>query len=349
MGKTTGIEIDRLFSHAERNQLCVRPSDNRTLELVRRRVKKGEVERVARGLYARTKHWSSLSPEQRAISIVRSMQEAHPDWTFCAESAAVLYGLPVACEDLDCVHIAVSQPNLAKGAEGVLRHVVDVDDPGMVRGVRVTSFERTVFDCTRNASFARALAVADAALRLSGRRASDFVQAFSRFESPRSQSWRSVRAMCHADARSESAGESIARAGMIELGFCVPDLQVALPDPVDRGKMYRLDFVWPVPGGGFVFGEFDGRTKYENPHMMGGRTALRVLVDEQHRESRLSLYGAPIVRLSYRDVVDFDRLQSILTRYRIPRDKSVAALERRMVRLRRPSVLHFAMIPFSEE
>ena len=39
--------------------------------------------------------------------------------------------------------------------------------------------------------------------------------------------------------------------------------------------------------GSRVIGEFDGMPKYEDAALRGGRTPMRVLADEQHREAQL--------------------------------------------------------------
>ena len=91
-----------------------------------------------------------------------------------------------------------------------------------------------------------------------------------------------------------------------------------MDDPLERRRRYRADFLWTLPDGSQVIGEFDGREKYVNPEMTGGRDVVDVLADERLRESRISACGAPIMRFSYRDVCDrrfFDRL---LRTFRIP-------------------------------
>lgn len=342
--RTAQRDLDKVFRDAERKRLCAVPVDTRTYRLLSRRVVRKEVVRVARGVYARSAYWERLSSEQRHVHLLRTLQMQHPTWVFCFESAGMLYGLPVSRDRLDVVHVAVSRESRMWNTGVVVRHVIEDRAIVVVDGVRTTRFDRTVFDCMRSASFERALAIADAALRVSGRKSSDFVFQFEAFGKKLEGAWRAVRVMRYADPCSESAGESIARAAMIKLGFCLPLLQVSLRDPIDSGKRYRLDFVWPLPDGGFVFGEFDGMGKYEDARMLGGRSGVRALADEKHREARLSLYGAPIVRLSYRDVTDPERLRRILDGYRIPRSDDVARIEQRFEERRSRSSLLFTVV-----
>ena len=62
---------------------------------------------------------------------------------------------------------------------------------------------------------------------------------------------RAAAALDLADARSESAGESLSRIGMHLLGYALPELQQEFA--ID-GRVYRGDFSWPG-----LIGEFDGR------------------------------------------------------------------------------------------
>lgn len=155
--------------------------------------------------------------------------------------------------------------------------------------------------------------------------------------------------MRYADARSESGGESIARAAMIRQGFALPELQVALPQPLNPRRTYRVDFLWTRLDGSKVIGEFDGMQKYEDKALRGGRSSLRVLADEQHREAQLTLYGMPIVRFSYKDVANTGRFVELLNRYGIPRSDEAARAERRLAHSRSASAQMFSVLSLSDE
>lgn len=279
------------------------------------------------------------------LHIMRAMQDLHPDWAFCCESAAVAFGLPVSYEGLDVVHVATSRGNRNAASKDVRWHVVDDDEFAVVLGLRVTSLTRTVFDCMRKAEFPQALAMADGALRMSGVSSSSFVFRFKCIGGSCAGKTHAIRTMCYADARSESGGESIARAAMIRHGFALPDLQVAFPRPFDRGRFYRVDFLWTRWDGSRVIGEFDGMQKYEDKKMLGGRSPMRALADEQHREAQLTLYGMPIVRFSRKDVENASRFVGLLDQYGIPRSEEAARIERRLTRARSTSGHVFAVCP----
>lgn len=277
------------------------------------------------------------------MHVLRTMQSLHPDWVFCHESAAVAFGLPVSYGLLGCVHVATSRSIRNASSNSVRWHVVADDEVAVSNGLRVTSLLRTVFDCMRTADFGQALAIGDGALRLSGMHPSSFIAGFERIAATHPGAAHAVRTMLYADARSESGGESIARATMIRQGFALPELQVSFPRPLDAGRTFRVDFLWTRLDGSQVIGELDGMQKYEDKSMLGGRSPLRALVEERHRESELSLYGKPIVRFSYEDVSNEDRFMGLLKRYGIPQSDEVARAERRMARSRSKSAQVFAV------
>lgn len=101
---------------------------------------------------------------------MRALQELHPNWVFCHESAALAFGLPVPFERIDAVHVVTSQSNRNASSGTIRWHIVRDDEFTTVQGLRVTSITRTVYDCMRTAHFKQALAVADGALRLTGER-----------------------------------------------------------------------------------------------------------------------------------------------------------------------------------
>lgn len=332
--KTNDTELIRLFQQAEHGRTCLTPPNQRLREALRRRVERGEVIRPARGMYARAPYWNALTRPQQTLCILRTLQSQHPTWTFCHESAAVVFGLPVSYRRLDSVCVATSRANRNPRSGSIRWHIVEGDEPVTVQGLRVTSLQRTAFDCMRTVDFGQALAIADGALRVSGCSASSFISHFRRIGGSHTGKAHAMRTMRYADALSESGGESIARAAMIQQGFALPELQVAFPQPLHRGRTYRVDFLWTRLDGSKVIGEFDGMQKYEDETMLKGRSMLRSLVDERHREAQLTLYGMPIVRLSYNDVVHANRFTKLLRQYGIPQSDEVARFVRRAARSR---------------
>lgn len=118
---------------------------------------------------------------------------------------------------------------------------------------------------------------------------------------------------------------------MIMLGFAVPDLQVECRDPMNPSKVIRVDFYWVLDDGTIIIGELDGRQKYIDPTMTKGKNLIEVLTDERLRESRLSVFGARIVRFSYSDVLDTAYFARLLERYGVPRNTSGPFVSRTMI------------------
>ena len=133
--------------------------------------------------------------------------------------------------------------------------------------------------------------------------------------------------LSHADPRSESGGESLARALMIEFGFRLPELQVTVRSTLGDGHVYRPDFMWRLSSG-IVYGEFDGREKYVDPAMTHGASAASVMADERLRESRLSATGR-VMRFCYADLRSPARLARLLDAFGIPRDRRPVSLDLR--------------------
>ena len=230
-------------------------------------------------LYARTSYWNGLPRRSREEHILRGLAALHPDWTFCSASAALLHGLPVSYRQLKSAHIL--DPASHTSCAGVTRHRQrsTQPSPARARGVRVTPLTDTIVDCLLALNFTAQ----------------------------------------HADARSESGGESMARAVMIENGFMPPELQVPIENPDRPGWPWRTDFYWLLPDGTTVAGELDGGEKYVNPNMTHGRDALQVLRDERIRESQLALAVDRVMRFTFADVIDERRLVALLERFGIPR------------------------------
>lgn len=182
----------------------------------------------------------------------------------------------------------------------------------MEDGVRVTPLVQTAVDCGRLLPFAEALAVMDALLRaLDVERAmlDGFIDALGR--GCRGVS-RARKAAAWADERSESGGESIARAIMIEAGIVPSDLQATFIDPVDPWRRPRVDYLFMLRGGTLVAGELDGMAKYSEERYLKGKSPLDALMRERQRESHLTLLHLSVIRFTMRDVWTPGRLVAML-------------------------------------
>ncbi|MGG1909521.1 hypothetical protein AB1285_21355 [Microbacterium sp. NRRL B-14842] len=157
-------------------------------------------------------------------------------------------------------------------------------------GIRCTSLARTVVDLARTAAPEAALAVADAALALVGGDPWEFddtaAQALltdlaDRVRRPRLRGHRagpSDRGPGRR-ARAASAGERDAGTGSISSASAGPRLQVPVDGP--RGGRFWMDIAVDQSR---TFVECDGRDKYLDEGLRGGRPVSQVVLDEKIRE-----------------------------------------------------------------
>lgn len=306
------------FEEAEAAGTCLAPRTALEAQRLRHALRLGKIISPFPQVFARATYWDERKESERHLHIVRALAQLHPDWVFCDVSAAMLYGLSVSRTLLNAVHIVTSPQAHSRSSGRLVRHVIGPEEIVDLGGVRVTSLERTAFDVVRRADFRSGLAVCDSALRVSRMRQRDLIASFAR-KNPHLEHKSKACAIAQlADGRAESGGESIARAVMLELGVMPPDLQVPVRDPVDGRTTYRADFGWMISNGVQVLGELDGREKYRNPEMTGGREAVDVLADERLRESHVSGTGSKILRFSYADVMNAGRFLHLLQTFGVP-------------------------------
>lgn len=313
-----GTELAVLLDEAQHDERCLAANSRRLDKALAVRAHHGELVCPHPRLYARAEHWERLRPDERARWVLRSLHDLHPDWVFCGPSAAALQGLSVSWGLLRTVHVAV----LPKGYVGhgiVVRHPMSGIEPAYADGVPVTPLLRTTFDCARWLSFREGLAVADSALRAGCIPQEELVEYVDRMRGGYHGIEQARMTAAHADGRSESGGESKARAAMWELGFATPDLQVEVPNPFSGSGVYRVDFRWGLPDGTEVYGEHDGGEKYVNPQMNGG-SMLTALRDERAREALLTVTHASVVRFSPADVANTAFFDWLLRLYGVPKD-----------------------------
>lgn len=317
--KAFEIALQSGFDLAERNGSLLIPETRSQVDACRLRCDMGVVTEPQWGMFARASYWERLSPSARTLHILRGLQDKHPGWCFCGISAAVVYGLPVSSAHFGETHVISPHGVRIDVRNRVRVHVRKGYRVHRLLGVRVTSLERTVFDCIRDLEFCEALAVADACLRRYGLSQENLL-AFVRDKGRGARGVaRARRVLACSNGLSESWGESVARGLMIKLGFAAPELQVIIDLPHELGGPRRVDFLWRLPDGTLIIGEFDGKVKYRDAGMLRGRDAVDVLVEERQRESRLSSTHAAIVRFTYDDLRDSSRFAELLDSFGVPR------------------------------
>lgn len=308
--------IDARLDEADRDGRFACMLGRTDREAMGRLVHSGMLHSPYPGVFVHSELWQSLGIGEQQLRLARSLGAMHPDWTFCDATAALAHGLPVSHRQLSHVHVC----HLGSGrhSRGLVRwHATDAGETTFASGIRVTSLERSAVDCLLSMDFGDGLAVADATLRRLESHTDSLDKALGRLGAGRRGIRQARLTLSHADPHSESGGESIARARMIELGFVVPELQVEFVDPL-TGKGSRVDFLWRLSDGSMVVGELDGRQKYVDPAMTQGRDAVELLSAERLRESRLTR-SARVVRFSFADVCNADYFERLLDSFRIPR------------------------------
>lgn len=203
-------------------------------------------------------------------------------------SAALLWGLPTL-RTPTVTHVVQSFRARSRASPDVVRHHQELapDDVVTLRGIRVTSLERTLVDCAMSEPVRGGIVVADAALHRDADR--ERCEQLLAAQSGRRGVVRARLVLEHADGGAESAGESLSRVALLEIGL--PRPQTQLPVATHLGTFWT-DLGWPELR---LLAEYDGRSKYE------GQPADAV-VGEKRREDALLDQAWRLLRLTKEDV-----------------------------------------------
>lgn len=332
MGRVTAAEVrlEKQFASAANRGECMVPETHADRIALNRRVQKGEVISPASGIFERPDHWSGLSPDQKALHLMRALAKKHPAWVFRGSSAALAWGLQVPYS------IALPVKAYAEHTPeepGSYLEVLEMPKPlrGIkvehVDGVRAIDLMDAALESMLVAEFPDGLAIADSAIRALGWSRDDLLEYVEKAGHNRRGVRRALMIAQHADGRAENGGESRMRAFFIVRGYQLPELQVEMLDPTDPRRSYRVDFIWYLPDGRVIIGEFDGRIKYVDEELLNGRSAREVIMEEKDRESRLT-WGrdARIVRLNWDDFKQLGNLQRKLDAAGVPRSSAASKL-----------------------
>lgn len=319
MGSECEKRLEAAFADAERRGLWLVPSDCAQKAALRLRVARGELVRPIPGCFARATAFHAMKLRQKTLVTIKTLAMLRPNWVFCSYSAAVVHGLWVANSLLHDIHV-VSAGEYGRAGNRVIRHRNQLvpEDITVSQGVRVTSLAYTLMDCLCRTRFSQALSIVDSALHWQLIELPEL----ARFLDGRGQGRRGIcqareTAAC-ADARSESALESFARAKIIELGFQVPELQVELIDPLEPANPKYGDFGWCLDSPRPIIGEADGLEKYAKG-ATSVKDAVRSMSRERRREAHINLTNATVIRFSYEDVLDTAYFERLLETAGVPR------------------------------
>lgn len=266
------------------------------------RADRGDIKAVVRGAFMLSLRWNDLRPEQQHLARMIALNELSTrSLVFSHQSAVALWRLPWVGSWPERVHVL--QPRAGGGRSNVhlQTHCIGVpSDIAELQGMRVTSPAQTVADIAATASFEQAVVVADAALHAAARPGSRHPRIYVDRQTlataiaaraPNKGLTRARQVLEFARGEADSPGESLSRATMHRARITAPELQVELFGA--SGKRYVVDFWWPQFS---VFGEFDGRVKFEDAALLGNRTPSQVAIAEKIREDDLRAMGRGCAR-----------------------------------------------------
>lgn len=269
---------------------------------IRKLVREQELQPLRRGAYATELDEGARRHVQLIAATVPRLAAGQ---VLSHVSAAILHGLPVDARTTS--RVTVTKPGNTGGRIGPYVHryrtPLAEGDIELVDGLRRTVLARTVVDLARHGDLGFAVAAADRALRhglTKDELSAQLVAARRRYGVA------GARAMVDlVDGRSESAGESLSRVVLWRLGMPPDELQFEVNV---GGVCYRSDFAWLEQR---VLGEFDGKVKY-GELLRAGETAADAVMREKRREGQLRAAGWWVVRWTYADVMNPDRLAELL-------------------------------------
>lgn len=310
---------ETLYQQAIQGDDIIQGHDHAEFQLLRRKAARGKVTKLRKNLYAVDDIWSNKEPDARIRAIVRALsgQKRPPVKVYCLVTAAVLWNLDVPLHLLtDAKLHAVGHQSSYPHSDLYQYFPITKPRTTTVDDVTLTDLPQTLRDCAHHLSFPDALAIIESALR------SGLTEQFQpELQRARQEDSLFNRVFMHASKLSESVGESIAKATMIELGFQYPLQQVVFSRPHSQppGGDYRVDFLW-MGDQGVIVGEFDGvRKYYRGGDDIDSQVSLTV-AKERERDAHLHQRGVTqILHFDYRMVMNRATFRRYLTDAAVPR------------------------------
>lgn len=298
-------------------KLLLRSEGETTLH---RKVKNGTVLGLAAGQGVDLQLWRLASRLQRYLILVSSLHHSS-NAVFCCETALELYGIPT-------FGVPGRISTVARGGHcgrrgrmvrpGPTTHPADLRVPLHVAhrheaatltlrsGLRITSPAHACAQVLAHARLEHAIPVAD---HLTHRSAADQRAVLSEIGRLAYPAWRekALTRFRAGRAKAMSPLESASRGIVLGAGFPEPQLQHEFRDR--EGFIGIVDLWWEWLR---LVGEPDGETKYTDPEMTKGRSALDVLRAEKRRENRLLALGLILRRWGAREIREPQRLIAML-------------------------------------
>ncbi|MBT1164900.1 hypothetical protein [Bifidobacterium felsineum] len=317
----TYASVMKTMDAAKRYGRCMRASDAAEYMLLRRMKAKKEIICPYPNMYIDRGYWSSLSPPDQMLHIMRTLSRGHPDMVFAGISAACAWELDhsfhLHAQDNRIMIAASSGTPTNEYCNRIRRFYVprhEIEQAQSVAGVKVTTIQRTLFDCGRIYEPRSALSFYDSAIR-QGLVDREDLAAYCN-EKHRCRNQYQARALAvFANGLSENGGESFCYGTMAEEGVTLPEQQVQFVDKNNPNVVYRVDYLWRLSDGTLIAGEFDGQKKYMDPLMTNGQNVSGVVGRERSRQNVLAALGVShTVRWFFNDAY-----------HRLPMKKALAA------------------------
>lgn len=294
----TNKEIERLLDEAQHEGRCIMNATAAQRRALGRRVQCGEVVRPMPGLYARSAYWNQLDSAERKRHVIRCLGRRHPHWVFGGIAAVSMHGVDHEREADESGIVVISDKHRSQTMSAHVVHRYERNCPYVViDGVRVLPPERAIAESMRDYGFINAVVVASCALR-NGMTKERIGHELRAVGGCGADAWHALEV---ADGGCENGGEARSIAVFDLLGVVPPFTQREFVDP-QTGRTKRTDFAWRMADGGWLVGELDGRDKYVDPSMTGGRSVEEIVDAERERERALERAGVKgIVRFRIRD------------------------------------------------
>jgi hypothetical protein len=276
-----------------------------------RSVRRGELERLRPGVLITAGAAAHLRPDEKHVLAVRAaLPRIRSSVAISHLSAALVHGWPIICAPPPRIHLTDPASDRTVVTSWFVRHGGAGQTQSTVRdfdGAHVSGFVRTVVDIAAVGELETAVAVVDHVLHHALVSADALALAASDIGKG---SAKARRALELGSALSESPAESLCRVRFVQLRTPQPVQQHVFVRPGERPA--RVDFWFPDQG---VVVEVDGRSKYAE----SGDVA-----DAHWREKRREdfIRSFPevrtVVRLSWSDLMDPERVRAALRRAGVP-------------------------------
>ena len=283
-----------------------------TARRFQRMARAGTLQRLVPGVYVRPHDWDGLDARARHLVLIRALAPRLPcNAAISHLSAAAVRGWAHIGRWPDRVQVTQTGRARSEISGVTVRSSPQYDDEvppaDTFVGVGLVSAAATAVGAVHDTTFSCAVVILDDAYRKGLLPAE--VESLVEHHGARGRV-HLERVLRASDVGHESVGESFCAARLAELGFV--DVVAQQEFPREDGSVDRVDF-W-LPSVGFVV-EFDGRQKYSDPAMTGGRTPADVLWQEKIREDRIRAQVNGFIRVRWWHLVDPDRLRALFRQF----------------------------------